>query len=393
MKGNAITATFVRTSGDVVELRSDKGRPLRVHRDNLSDADWLYLATLNPEFLDIAIDVGVISRAQRPKISEHGYITPHLKFHDLAFRLDRRNNLTLELADESWRVPLTADFWEICDHLSPFANDEYAFASSVMWETDKQYYGSGGRREEKERVLLRIRLTDDDTSSWWRGEEGKDVVTILIDERGLDDLRAMPQRTVKAQESLRNNPRLRRVHELLAKTVEADKQTFSLANIQKSTDPMEGATFYRNQRDCSLQLPNGANVTLFPYIGQTREAVNLKFKLIYTAMDWLFIKKVILLSESGHRAVIDVASRRDSKVVDGGGIAEWSDVILKPDEVAAFMNATSIKCRLEGQFRQDFDLTTDQLMTMREVLSMYDTLTGRDTGTQEAANNSVQATK
>jgi hypothetical protein len=371
MNGHSITAAYVRTTGDVIELRSDKNAPLQVHRNMLSDRDWLYLAMKDREFLNIVLDVGTVSRAQRPKVSESGYITPSIKYDKLRFRLDRKNNLLIDLNNESWRLPLTIGFWEICDNLSPFASGKKIFTSNYMWETDTQFYGIGGPVKENPRVLLRIRLTDSNDAKWMFGNEGKDVATILIDGRGLEDLQRMPALTAKAQDALIKHPRISRVQALLKDDIKQHQETFSLNNVKQSHDQMESATFYTNIREHSIELADHETVTLSLYIGQQRDVINLKFKIIFTAMNWLFIDKVIFLSDKGHRAVVDVENDRDSKVVDGGGILEWADVKINPNDMLKFADASSIKCRLEGQFRRDFDLSTNQLMAMREILATY----------------------
>ena len=164
-----------------------------------------------------------------------------------------------------------------------------------------------------------------------------------------------------------------------AKAVELRKRELSLTNIKKIYDPMEGFTFYKNGRECSLDLGDGETVTLFMYLAQAENILRLKFKLIYSARDWLFIDKLTLLSDSGHRAVVDLSSKRDGKVVSGEGIIEWSDVILTPDDFLKFNAANTITCRLTGQFRRDFALSTDQLMSIREILEMYINLAGNST--------------
>ncbi len=389
LKGNTITASYLGVKDASVHLRAEDGRHFSVHREKLSDEDWLFLAMQDPSFLNIEVEVGTVTRAQRPRVSEQGYIRPGLKYDSLRFNLTRDLSIRIMLGNEHWTVPYEADFFSgICKHLEPFTSRKSHFSQGVLWETDKQYY-----REEKNRVLLRINISSEGEATWWRGRESEQVATILIDDRGLAELRSMPEKLKHALQQLNTHPRLQRVHALLEQHIEKDKSTFSLTNISRSHDRMEAATFYRNTRDCSHSFGDGATVTMFAYIAEAEGELRLKFKMIYTASDWLFIDKAILVSDGGHRNIIDLSAKRESKVVSGAGIVEWSDVVLDHTSILPFASASRITCRLDGQFRKDFVLSTDQLMALREMLAMFLKLRDGASPTETTANQTSERTR
>lgn len=143
----------------------------------------------------------------------------------------------------------------------------------------------------------------------------------------------------------------------------------SLKSFHKKSDEFKEASFYRDKR-----TPNYTNFNfIYPYIVEKGGKYWLRLKMQYTADDWLFIRKAILLAD-GEKFYITGNWERDNDT----SIWEWLDISAKDSEIAILKkiaNAKSSKVRYEGtKYHDDRTITSKEKDIIKKTLEIYEGL-------------------
>lgn len=151
-------------------------------------------------------------------------------------------------------------------------------------------------------------------------------------------------------------------------------------NITTSYDEFQKTTFYETRRNTTYNRNNNVSFNIEIYMGKNdsgRKYFRLRSKYYdqrsdYHDTQWIFYEKVQLLTDNG--ANITVNTKYPNKQSDSGsyGLKEWSDDPVSTEDVLKFSNAIIVKVRFTGKYSYDFDMTDDQLKSLKEIIAKYE---------------------
>jgi hypothetical protein len=148
----------------------------------------------------------------------------------------------------------------------------------------------------------------------------------------------------------------------------------AMKNLKISTDEFKGITWYQHK-----DAPVGWQSFVSAYIGKKDSNVWLRFKISYTANDWLFIKKYDFLVDQG--TVFTLSEDRYGEIEtdnDGGMIYEWLDRTATQKElgiITALAYSKTAKIRCTGdKYHNDRSITDKERKVLRDVLLAYEAM-------------------
>jgi len=158
----------------------------------------------------------------------------------------------------------------------------------------------------------------------------------------------------------------------------ADKERLANATKKLRTqfDDVKGITWYYDK-----STPQYTNYNSFHiYIGTEKtKRPWLRFRIQYTADDWLFIQSYIIKTDN---STYTIETSYGQVETDNGsdGIWEWFDVKMdntKYQIVKDIIDSKSVKLRYNGkQYYKDRHLTNSEKQGLRNVLNAYEALGG-----------------
>lgn len=146
----------------------------------------------------------------------------------------------------------------------------------------------------------------------------------------------------------------------------------SAHNLKVTKDDFEDATFYQPSTAPKHTNQNG----LYPYLVKVGDNVTLRYRIQYTAEDWLFIQRVLTRPKfkGGKEKSIELYKGKFERDNDSR-IWEWADFEVSEITYLDLLDlerAESVKIRFEGkQYEQDRKMTDKEKRALTEVLAVY----------------------
>ncbi len=146
--------------------------------------------------------------------------------------------------------------------------------------------------------------------------------------------------------------------------------------LRKSRDEMNEIDWYNSMR--SPQTDNTKNVRA--YLGRRRDAMWLRFRMTYTATDWLFVQSV-QFKVDGEDFRLDYGPFDDwNRDNSSGSVWEWKDVQVD-DRIWRLIDKISrsreTRMRYEGhQYHSDREVSYEEKQALLEVISAYKSMGG-----------------
>lgn len=206
-------------------------------------------------------------------------------------------------------------------------------------------------------LIIIINSGDDQPSTTGENKSSNtETITSINENKIIDSLKIIKDKKTKDSIAL-----------VKQKGIEKAKRILKTFKVKK--DEFEGNSFYRDPR-----TPYYADVNfIYPYIGEKNNNYWLRLKFQYTANDWLFINKGILLVD-GDKFTITGKWERDNK----SNIWEWLDIAVGTSEeyiLERIANSKSAKIRYEGtQYHNDRIITSKEKSIIKKTLDIYKVL-------------------
>lgn len=148
-----------------------------------------------------------------------------------------------------------------------------------------------------------------------------------------------------------------------------EKAQNELKGFKKKVDDFEGVTFYKAQG-----TPNYTNINfIYPYIGYKNGNYWMRLRFQYTAEDWLFINKAIIMVDD-EKFEVHGKWERDNN----SEIWEWLDLSVEKSELKLLRKireAKTVKVRYVGtQYHNDRNLTSKEMNIIKKTLDVYENL-------------------
>ena len=144
--------------------------------------------------------------------------------------------------------------------------------------------------------------------------------------------------------------------------------------IRSKKDEMQNVVFHSSTRDTSTTVSKG-RIDLNFYIVDSLSAREPYFRLrtSYSGDNWIFYKRVTLLGDNGAKIIINPDHPEKKTDVVSGGVREWSDNALssKAEMVIKLSHANSVKIRFDGQYQVNFNMTNNQLQSLKDIVSQF----------------------
>lgn len=151
----------------------------------------------------------------------------------------------------------------------------------------------------------------------------------------------------------------------------------ALSKLRKSTDEVEGITWYYDKSTTKYVNTNNAHL----YIGvKEGEDPFLRFKIQYAADEWLFIEQYIFRSGNDKYTITPGFSGVD-RDNDAGGIWEWYDATPSADDldmIRKIIASDKAILRYSGQqYYDDRTITSAEKKAFKNILDAYEALGGK----------------
>ena len=174
----------------------------------------------------------------------------------------------------------------------------------------------------------------------------------------------------EAKKEVKNYKTLTKAEETLKK-LKKEKAKAALGNLRKTTDKVEGITWYE-----PTVMPKYTDTRCFvlPYIGQNSYGTWLRMKYNYTGDDWIFFKKVIFLVDGKKTTRTlhyfnDIVRDNQYGVVWEVGDLDASDEL---DLIENIINSKETIVRFQGdEYRYDHTVSASDKKAMKQVLDAY----------------------
>jgi hypothetical protein len=163
----------------------------------------------------------------------------------------------------------------------------------------------------------------------------------------------------------------------LEQKAERDRLANATKKLKTKYDDIRNITWYYDK-----STPTYTNYNSFHlYMGKEKSGRPwLRFRIQYTADDWLFIESYIIKTDNGsHR--IDTKYGEVEKDNDSGDIWEWYDVPLNNETygiIKDVINSKTVKLRYNGkQYYNDRTITATEKQGLKNILDAYEALGGQ----------------
>jgi len=146
-----------------------------------------------------------------------------------------------------------------------------------------------------------------------------------------------------------------------------------LKSLRKKYDDVSGITWYYNPFFTHYVNSNHTSI----YLGCKEGTEWLRLSISYYADDWIFFEKVYL-SYDGNTIEIPFNQYSEKETDnDGGKVWEWIDVSVSDDLylfLRDFSKSKNAKTRLVGKYSKTFNLSTDEIKGIKDVVTGYEIL-------------------
>lgn len=155
--------------------------------------------------------------------------------------------------------------------------------------------------------------------------------------------------------------------------IPSDKE-LAARHITSKADFMQGITWYHSTRDCSYDIDYKTDGEVRLYCGKYKTGLKcLRLKVLYDSNDWMFIEKIQFKSIEGNNVIIDLSREKENEVYNDG-ILEWADVKVTDQQIVnltKILKSNKIFIKLHGKYPEEFEMTKEQLLAFREIMSLY----------------------
>jgi len=147
-------------------------------------------------------------------------------------------------------------------------------------------------------------------------------------------------------------------------------------NLVKTTDEVNEIEWYYDKS--SPRTNNAQNIQA--YIGKKGRHVWLRFKMSYSARDWLFVESAIFKVDEMTCTVPEVSTDRWEGDHQGGKIWEWKD--MKVDDrtwqlIRKIAESDKTLLRYKGrQYSMDREITESEKQALRNIILSYEAMGG-----------------
>lgn len=146
----------------------------------------------------------------------------------------------------------------------------------------------------------------------------------------------------------------------------------SIKEIEKNYDEFEKINWYSTKYNKDRDYENYPGV----YIGEKNKNIWIVLNFTYYSSDWLFIKKIIIKSDSDMLELYPMNNDVVRNVRYGGNIEEMfeSDITKNITRVKKIVNSNSFKIRLEGDnYYKDFDFSKNEIIkeNINSIINKY----------------------
>ena len=163
----------------------------------------------------------------------------------------------------------------------------------------------------------------------------------------------------------------------LEQKAERDRLANDTKKLKTKYDDIRNITWYYDK-----STPTYTNYNSFHlYMGKEKSGRPwLRFRIQYTADDWLFIESYIIKTDNGSHT-IDTKYGEIETDHDSGDIWEWYDVPLNNESYSIIkdvINSKTVKLRHNGkQYYKDRTITATEKQGLKNILDAYEALGGQ----------------
>lgn len=158
---------------------------------------------------------------------------------------------------------------------------------------------------------------------------------------------------------------------------ERDRLANATKKLKTKYDDIRNITWYYDK-----STPTYTNYNSFHlYMGKEKSGIPwLRFRIQYTADDWLFIESYIIKTDNGSHTITTKYGEVE-KDNDSGDIWEWYDVPLNNETyniIKDVINSQTVKLRYNGkQYYKDRTITATERQGLKNILDAYEALGGQ----------------
>jgi hypothetical protein len=247
----------------------------------------------------------------------------------------------------------------------------------LKFEPDKLLNQAKSYLSSKDYIKAKSELQTllDKHSGSQQAAEAKQLLTVV--ENGIKEQKLADEKAEVEKEKVEKEQKLE-VEKAKAEKEKAEKERLANATKKLRTkyDDVKGITWYYDK-----SAPQYTNCNSFHiYMGTQKNSTPwLRFRIQYTADDWLFIQSYIIKTDNSSYTIS--TSYGDVEQDNGsGGIWEWLDVSMDNEKyniIKDIISSKTVKLRYEGQqYYKDRIITYSEKIGLKNVLDAYEALGG-----------------
>jgi hypothetical protein len=143
----------------------------------------------------------------------------------------------------------------------------------------------------------------------------------------------------------------------------------AMKNIRENHDEFKGVTWLHHKLNSKY---NAANEIALYFGEMDGKPLSLLGRIKYTADDWLFVEKVVILADGAKLEIVGDFERDNGS----GSIWEWYDWQLTSNEITFFKkiaNSKVVKIRYNGrQYYNDRVMTSNEKKAIKEMIKAFE---------------------
>ena len=144
----------------------------------------------------------------------------------------------------------------------------------------------------------------------------------------------------------------------------SDLSKEDLKNFKTNEDKFREMAFIHHKREQGF----------YPYLSIKKGVLNMRLKAYYKGTSWVFFDNVIILS-GGKR--YNFSFPNTDRDVGTGSVYEEGDIWVSPEmlnELREISQNNEVEIRYSGKYNYDKVLSKQEVITLREVIELYDKL-------------------
>lgn len=143
------------------------------------------------------------------------------------------------------------------------------------------------------------------------------------------------------------------------------------SNMVEDYDEFKKTSFIKNKK-----IDNQVPVDI--YIGKNEENKWLRIRFRYRGSDWIFFEKATIINSDGATITWNINTwDKNTDVLSNGNVYESIDLQLtdtRREELYSLLQGNGVKIRLIGKYYKDYEIKTDYVLSLLEVLNTYNEL-------------------